>query len=811
MASLLFDIRDACRALRRDRGYTATVVLTLALTIGAATAMFSIVNGVLLKPLAYREAHQLVTVREVWREFSDRMPMAPVNERHFEYWREHARSFETLAQYLELPANLTGAGEATQIVVAQTSGSLFDVLGVTAALGRTLTVDDERRDRSAVVVIGDGIWRRRFSGSRSILGTAIAIDGRPMTVVGVLPADFRLPSGEQLTGRIDAFVPLLVDAGWVGDHNNLAVGRLRAGVTVEQARAELDVLQAQVSEIATKEAHEPVTLASVVTPLAESVVGSARRGLLLLFGAIAAVLMIACSNLANLSLTRAVARMREAAIRSALGAGSTRLMARAVLEQLVLAVVGGAAGLWIAWFALAAFVRTAPLDLPRVADVALDGRVLLFAAAVSIVTGLLVAIAPALRVASRDVQTALRSGGAAVVGDRSGARARAALLTLQIALSVSLLSVTGLLSLSFLRVIGIDRGFVADRVLVVGISMPAARYTTETVRQATYDRLLSAVRALPDVRSVTTTSMLPLSGGGQVNFIVADGTTVPMSARPSANFRFVAPEYFQTLGMTLRRGRSFTDEERDPARALPSVISEPLASRLWPGEDPIGRRFSRGIAGDGVFEVVGVTADARVTSVDRLPPLMVYVPYWWRSRTSTSLLVKSAADPAGLVPAIRRTVAAIDPEIAIGRTRTLDDVVDSALASRRYQAELFIAFGAVALLIATVGVYAMTAQSVSRRRREMNIRSALGASRGQVLGLVIRQSSPPIIAGVAGGLAGALGLGGVVANLLFEVRARDPWVLSAVTIVVAAIAWLSTVAAARQGLSLDPAAALRED
>ncbi len=811
MATFTFDLRDALRGLRRDRAFALTVILTLALTIGATTAMFSIVDGVLLKPLAYRESHQLVTVQEVWREFMDRMPTAPVNERHFEYWREHARSFESLAQYLALPANLTGAGDATQIIVVRTSGSLFDVLGTKAAIGRTLTPDDERRDRANVAVISDGLWRRRFAADPAIVGKPMTLDGQAVTVVGVLPQGFRVPEGEQLSDRMDAFVPLLVDVGWVGDHNNLAVGRLRSNVTVEQAKSELDVLQAQVSEIATKQAHEPVTLSAVVKPLAESIVGGARRGLLLLFGAIAAVLLIACSNLANLSLTRTLGRMRDAAIRSALGASGRRLIVRAMLDQLVLSIVGGALGLWVAWGALAAFVRTAPLDLPRVSEVTLDARVLLFAAAVSIATGCVVAIAPAWRTASRDVQLALRAGGGAVAGDHANLRTRSALLALQIALSVTLLAITGLLSVSFLRVLRIDRGFTADHVLAVGVSMPSARYATEPVRQAAYDRLLTAVRALPGVRTVTTASMLPLGGGGQVNFIVADGTTVPLPDRPSANFRFVAPEYFQTLGITIRQGRSFTDAERDPRRPLPALISEPVADRLWPGGDPIGKRFSRGIEGEESFEVVGVTADARVTYVDRKAPLMVYLPYWWRSRTSTTLLIKSAADPLALVPAVRRSVAEIDPEIAVGRIRTLDDVVDSALASRRYQAELFMVFGVVALFIAMVGVYATTAYGISRRRREMNIRCALGAQPGQVLRMVLGQSSAPIVAGIAGGVVGAAALGGLVASLLFDIRARDPLVLLGVTLLVGGIAAISTIAAGRQGLSLDPAAALRED
>jgi putative ABC transport system permease protein len=810
MSSFTFDLRDAFRGLRRDRAYAATVILTLALTIGATTAIFSIVNGVLLKPLAYRESHRLVAVREVWKQFPGTLE---VNEQHFEYWRQHARSFESMAQYIALPANLTGAGEAAQIRLVHSTGSLFDVLQVDASIGRTLKPADEAAGTPDVVAIADLLWRERFGSDAGIIGRAISLDGRPYTVVGVLPAEMHLPESDRL--RVDAFVVIRVDedhVGWVGDHNNAAIGRLKAGVTPEQANAELDVLQAQVSELAAKQAHEPVVLASVVTPLTEAVVGRARRGLLLLLAAIAAVLLIACSNLANLSLTRTVGRLRDAAIRSALGASRARLAGRAVLEQLILSTIGGAIGLWIASLALSMFVRTAPIDLPRVTEVALDPVVLGFAAAVSMLTALLVALVPAWRLGGRSVQTALRSGGT-ITPDRGGMRTRAALLMLQVALSVTLLVVTTLLTVSFIRVMNIDRGFVADRVLAVDVALPATRYADDAVRLAAYDRMLEAVHGLPGVVSATTTSMLPLRGQGQVNFIVAAGDTRPRAEQPTANFRFIGPEYFSTLGIRLVRGRSFTDGERNPDRPLPSVISERTAAQLWPGQDALGKVFSRGNSDEEGFEVVGVVADARMTSIERTPPLMVYLPYWWRQRrASTSLLVKTAsADPASLLPAIRRAVRNIDPEIAIGQTRPLDQLVDAAFAARRYQMRLFVTFGVVALLIAVIGIYAVTAYGVSRRRREMNIRVAIGASASHVWRLILRDATVPLAAGVAAGAAGAVALGSVVAALLFGVQARDPVVIAGVVGLVATVGVTASLLAARQGLSIDPAAALRDE
>ncbi len=810
---MFFDVRDALRGLRRDRAYAAAVVLTLALTIGGSTAVFSIVDGVLLKPLGYPEAHRLVTIQEGWNELRLLSSGIEVNEQHFEYWRGRATTFESMAQYIVLPANLTGAGDATQIPVGRVSGSFFDVLRVQAARGRVLNPSDEPSGRPEVAVISDACWRQRFASDPAIVGRSIVLDGKPRIIVGVLGPEFRLPT-ERLASSGEAFVPIHMDAervGWVGDHNNEAFGRLRDGVSLEQARAELDLLQRRVSEIATRDAKEPVSLTSVVRPLSETVVGRSRRGLLLLLGAIGAVLVIACANLANLSLTRAIGRLRDAAIRSAIGASRSRLIVRSMVEQVALSLSGGAFGLAVAWAALRVFVRTAPIDLPRVNEVAIDGRVLAFAAAVSTIAGIAVSALPAWRQSRVDVERTLRAGALTTTSDRGGIRARGALLALQIALSLALLVVTGLLAGSLVRVMNVDRGFAAERVLLVPVSLPANRYPTEISLVAAYDRLLPTVRALPGVTSASVISASPLSGSGQVNSVVPAGSTRPRSEQPSANYRFVGPEFFQTMGIAVLRGRTFTDAERPPAHMMPALISDRTAQRLWPDQDALGKQFSRGIPGEAGFEVVGIVADAKLTSLERTPPLMVYLPYWWRSRMTTQLVVKTAGDPAAIVPAVRRAVSGVDEEIAIGNARPLEQLVGTSMAGRRYQVQLFVAFGVVALFIAALGVYAVTAYGVSQRRRELNIRAALGARPGQVLGMVARQSGGPIVAGLAAGVIGAVALSGVVASLLFEVQASDPRILAAITLMVGAIAALATFVAARQGLTYDPAAALRED
>jgi putative ABC transport system permease protein len=807
-------VRDARQSLRRDRAYAATVILTLAVTIGATTAVFSIVDATLIRPLPFADAGRLVAIREIWREILDRAPSLEVNERHFEHWRAHATSFDALAQFWLRPMNLTGPGDAVPVTVVHASGSLFDVLHVSAAIGRTLTPGDEAENAPDVAMITHTLWRNRFGANPQAVGQSIVLDGTPYTITGVLPAGFGLPRRDQFTTSFDLIVPLRVSVGWIGDHNNDAIGRLRTGVTIEEARAELDVLQAQAAAIASREGRRPVTLASVVIPLAEHVVRGSRRGLLLLLAASAGVLLIACFNLANLSLARSVARQREAAIRSALGASRPRLVSRALFEQLLLSLTAGAFGLWVAWAGLSLFVRTASVDLPRLDHASLDLRAMAFAAAVAAITALVVALLPAWRIAGGGILPALRASAPTVTGDRAAHRSHAALLALQVGLSVPLLVVTMLFAASFVRVLNADRGFVPERVLAVDVAFPAVRYAGEAVRNGAYDRLLAAVQALPGVETATTTSMLPLRGQSQVNFIALDGQSLSgadLADLPSANFRLVAPDFFRTLGIEIRRGRSFTAAERDPNRPAPALVSEATTARLWPGENPLGKRFSRGIPTEQGFEVVGVVSDARTTTLDGTPPLMVYVPYWWRSRTSTSLLIQTAVDSASMLPSVRRAIREIDPEIAVGDARPLTDLVDAAMAGRRQQTQLFTAFGLVALFIAAVGIFAVTSFTVSRRRREMNVRVALGAPRAQVVGQMLRQGMTPVLIGIAAGIAGALAIGNLVASLLFDVAPRDPAIITGVVAMVFAVGLATCGLAVRRGLAIDPSRALREE
>jgi putative ABC transport system permease protein len=686
-------------------------------------------------------------------------------------------------------------------------------------MGRALTAEDEQPGRPAVAVISVRLWRERLGEDPNVVGRSLTLGGTPYTIVGVLPRGFELPAFDPLSGagsltpRVDAIVPLRPNferIGWMGQFNYPVIGRLRPGVTLDRARAELEGLQQAVARTAQRETHERVALGGTITPLDESIVGRARLGLLLLLGAIGAVVLIACSNLANLSLTRTIGRLREAAVRTALGASRERLIRQIVLEQLLLAAAGGALGLLVAWEAIIVFVRTAPVDLPRVSEVAIDARVIAFAGAVAAAAGLVVSLLPAWRIAGREVQTALRAGGHGAT-DRGGQRVRATLLGVQVALSVTLLVVTALLVTSFVRLLRIDPGFSADGVVAVEIAPLAARYPDTPERAALYDRILERIHQLPGVTSAAWTSLLPLSGETWVDVISREGEARPNFQRPSANYRFVAPDYFRTLSMTILRGRSIAEGDR-PAATIPVVISQRAASAVWPGEDAIGRTFLRADPSQPKkFEVVGIVADGRATALDSQSPLMVYVPYWFNNEGKSVLVLHVAGDAAAAIGDVRRAVREVDPEIAIADALPLAQVVDKALAGRRYQVWLFVAFGIVALVIATIGVYATTAYAISRRRREMNIRVALGARASQVFGLVIRPSATALSAGLLGGCAGAVAVGTLVASLVFEGRARDPLVIAGVVALVGAVGLAACATAAAQGLRINPAAALRDD
>jgi putative ABC transport system permease protein len=815
MGQLLHDLRDTWRGLRRDHLYALAVVATLALTLGASTAVFSIVNGVLLRPLGYPDPDALVSIREIQPAVAERYPTLPVTLRHFDVWRTRAASFSAMAAMDWRTSTLTGAGEPAQVAMLRTSGTLFDVLRIPTPLGRGLTREDESLDRPRVAVISDELWRERLGSDPAVLGRRLTLGGTEHTIVGVLPRGYALPAlvtldeSASIRSAFAAIVPFrvsLANFDWMGQFNYGVVARLKPGISLSEARAEMDVLQSAVAEIARRETHEPAELRGWVMPLEETIVGRPRGGLLLLFGAIGAVLLIACANLANLTLTRTLGRLRDAAVRRALGASRWRLVRAVIVDQAVLAIAGGALGVAVAAGALRVFVTTAPVSLPRVAEVVIDRRVAAFAAGAALCAALAIALLPAWRLWRGDVESVLRTGGR--TSDRGGERLRRALLTAQVALSVVLLAVSGLFVSSLTRLLRVNTGFLAAGALTIEVAPVSSRYPDIPERAALYDRILDRVRSIPGIAAAAWTSALPLTGETWVDLMMRPDR-VSQEHGPSANYRFVGPDYFRAIGMPILQGRSIEERDRS-GPTTPAVISVRAARRLWPGEDALGRDFTRADPTQR-FQVVGVVADSRVTALESDPPLMVYVPYWFNNEGKSVLVVRSNADADSVAAALRRAVHDVDPEVAIASIAPLGRVVDAAVEGRRYQASLFTVFGASALLIAGVGIYATTAYGISRRRREMNIRVALGARASQVFALVFRQSVAPVAVGLAGGLAGALATGGLVASLLYDVRPRNPLVLAIVLGVVAAVGTVSAAAAARSSLQIEPSAALREE
>jgi putative ABC transport system permease protein len=625
----------------------------------------------------------------------------------------------------------------------------------------------------------------------------------------VLPAGFQFPvqNDRWIRSGIGNNTEVLEPLGYSkddfeeinGDYNYAAIARLRPGVSEQQALAELNVIQADIS----KRIPEKMDLRAVMISLHENIVGQSRRGLLVLLGAVGAVLLILCVNLANLSLARAAGRARESAIRTALGAGRARLVRQTLTESLVLAVTGGVLGIALAAWGVRLLLGAAPMDLPRLNEVSMDSRVLGFALLVSLVTGVAFGILPALRSARARPQEALKSGSYTTTEGRRGVRLRGVLVGVEAALGAVLLITAGLLMSSFVRLMHVDKGFDIERVLSVSVRAPATKYAETAQQTAFFDRLLDKTRHLPGVLSAGLVSALPLQGETWVDLAAAEGDQRPLFERPMVNVRFVSPDYFKTLHIPFREGSSFEESQRNRKVV---IISQGTARRLWPGQSPIGRRM---LHNENPEEVVGVTADIRSTSLDKDPVLIIYVPYWQRPRLSASLLVRSAMDPRGVAAGLRQAIRQVDADVPIPEMQTLQEVMSDSVAQRRFQMTLVMLFAAAALALAGFGIYGVVSYSVARRRTEMGIRMALGAGAGGLQRMVLWQGIRPVVAGLLVGIAAALAAGRILSSLLFQVSARDPLTIGAVAVVLLAVSAAAALAPARRATRVDPMKALR--
>jgi predicted permease len=776
--------RHAIRTLGTQPLFTATTIATFALGIGTTTLVYALVQTVLLAPLPYREPQQLGFVQQVVPEIAERYPVLGVNPKSFIAYETSCRTTcEALAAVASDRATLTGVGEPAGLVGARVSPNLFDLLGVELARGRAFDTAETVPGRDDVAIITYDFWQGRLGGDREIVGRRIVLGGRPIEVVGVLSASFRFPpighsdATQRISDSPEYFRPLAwpnaLRESW-GEYDNAVFVRLRPGSTVETLRAELKSITDATF------AQAPLHPYPVVQPLSDFIAAHVRRPLWLLLGAVAVMLLIACVNVANLTGARWIARQRELALRTALGAGRGRLVMLVAIENLLLAGAGGVIGVAAARLALQSIVARLPVDIPRLAETRLDPVALFVALALTAASGLLAAVLPAWSAARVDPGDTLRDAAHTTTGSRSSASVRAWLVGGEVALTALLLVLGGLLLASFANVLRVERGFSTTSVVAAEIVLSGTRYPDAASRMRFVDALLAAMEDTPEIDVAGVSERLPLEGDAAVDSLIPDGDPRPIGEQAIANHLKVSEGYFQTVGIPLVRGRLLSEE--DGTRPI-AVISEQTARTIWPGQDPIGRVFTRSDKRMR-FEIVGIVGDARLRGLERDAPLVAYVPYGAGPPQRFSVAARSRVSEAAALARIREIIRGLDAELPLQKMRTFDAIVDDALALRRFQMRLVVAFALVGLALACIGIYGVASGAVERRRSELAVRVALGASASQVRGLVIRQGLTPILAGLAVGLALGVAAARAAAAMLFGVAPAQPVVVASVGTIV---------------------------
>lgn len=817
LETLVQDVCFALRQLRRSPGFALTAVFTLALGIGANAAIFSVVNSVLLKPFGFHDPGQLVILRETVREMAKLAPTLPDNPKHYLNLRAQSKTLVDAAIFQPHGFSVAVGNDHPQIVNGlQVAPSFFSVLAMQPTLGRAFRPEEATAGHDSVVILTWDAWQRYFQGDPNAVGRTLHIDGGQSTVVGVLPKGFSFPhvdimpvAGQFATPPLELFKPLVIYPQEIsdgGDFNYLVIGRIRAGVTLSQAQSELQGLQ-QAYTIAM---HMQSHLGIVVIPLTQEVTGSVRTGLWLLLAGIGAVLLIACVNLANLQLARAVSRERESSIRAALGAGRRRLLQLALMESLVLAMIGGGLGILFAFAGVRVFVATAPAGLPRLNEVGVSWPVLLFAAALSMATALVFGILPALRSMRADPQAVMQGNSIRVANTRQGSRMRSVLVGTEVACTLLLLVVTALVVSSFARVVMQQRNFDADHVTLAQVNLFNSNYgqtnpNNEASKNAFVDGTLEGLARIPGVTSAAVTSEMPMTGESWIDGITRPDHPLPESQRPMVNVRMVSANYRSTLQIPLIAGRDLVLADRGHAGNV--LISEQTARMVWPGEDPIGKHFDFG-DGAAMHTVVGVVADARVNGLKKTAN-MVYLPYWENPRWRVYFLVRSPLAASALADSIRSVVWKIDPQVPIPTLKSLDDQVDDSVATERFQTLLLSSFGTAALLLALLGVYGVLTYSVSLRQQEFGIRIALGSDRAALTLLVLRQAAYPVLGGIVAGLGTALVATRLMRSILYETQPADPLAITVSIVLLLGVAALAAMVPAHRAASTDPMRALR--
>jgi putative ABC transport system permease protein len=818
------DIRYALRNLRRNPGFTIVAVLALAVGIGANTAVFTIVNGVLLRALPYGNPGELVTMFE-------KVPGAPVDKfgfspPDFEIVRDASRSYTGMFAYRNETVELSGVGESQRVVATRVSPEMFGVLGVAPIVGRALTADDDRAN-AKVVVIGYGLWTRAFGRDPSAIGRTLALDREPFTIVGVMGDAFEFPprGGEINNEPGTLYLPIAFSPfqrqGFGSQYNNGVVARLKPGVTVAQARAELVAIVKPLAE------RYPPVLAKMAAalsipmwPFIDEVVGQSRRMIVVLMGAVAIVLLIGCADVANLMLTRAGSRQRELAVRSALGASPARVVRQLLTEGFVLALIGGAAGLLLAWWIMRAMLALAGDALPRVEAIAFDRRVLAFTIALACLTPLIFGVVPALRAALRSTFEALKEGGRGSSAGRGRQRMLGALVVAQFALALMLSVGAGLLVRSFMRLLGTSPGFRAEQLVTASVQLPRGRYTDGPQIKAFYHQAVDAVRAIPGVRAAASSTDRPLRIQERRTFTPDATAQAPPQLGRVVAATWTAGSYFEALGITLIRGRFFTDADgRESGRVV--ILSEMLARRLWPDQDPIGHQIKWGIEQSRApwMTVVGVVGDMNQSALGIEPIAQTYEPIWQQPDARpildfyrrVNLLVRSDRHPSAVLASIRGALARLDPELPLSDAQPAVEVVADSVRPQRFSMTLVGLFAMVALALAAIGIYGVLANAVTQQTHEIGARMALGARGASVMWSVLRRALLLMAIGVAVGIAGALALTRVMAGLLYEVHPTDAATFAGSALLLALLALAAGLVPAWRATRVDPLVALRAD
>ncbi len=812
--SLMHDFRSTTRAFLQHPGFVITTTLILALGIGANATIFSVVNAVLVRPLPYKEPDRIVMIWE--KNQSQAVPRAIVSPANFLDWKKQNQVFEDLAAFRFWYYTLTGSGDPERYQGARVSASFFPLLGVRPEIGRNFRAEEEDIGRDHVVMLSHALWQRRFGGNSNIIGQPLTIDGEPFTIIGVLPASFRFI--RVLNAELELWMPIAFAREQLTreDHSIIVYGRLRQGVTLAQAQAEMNGIANRLAQAYPKTNSG---WGAQVNNLQEQTVEPVRPILLILMTVVGFVLLIACANVANLLLTRVTARQKDIAVRLALGSSRFRLMRHLLTESLLLAFLGGGAGLLLAYWGVDVLNAIVPQNrMPRLEKFSLDVRVLVFTLIVSILVGVIVGLIPGLRASRLNLSETLKEGGRAFSEAPGGRRLRNLLVVLEITLTVPLLISAGLMLRSSLLLQNIDRGINLKNVLAIQISLPTAKYSTPAQTAAFYHHALERIQSEPGVESAGAVNFLPLTSLEDATVVTMEGVNPPPAGQEfTVSYRVIDQNYFRTMGIPLLGGRSFTDQDNEESHGV-VMINKTMARQYWPNEDPLGRRLKPEFPSAKVpwrpesrntwLTIVGVVGDVKEKALTGQITPEIYVPYLQNPSSLMNIVVRSISDPLRLAPNLRRQVLAVDRDQPVSSINTMDDVFSQSLAEPKVMTSLLATFGGLALILATLGVYSVVSYSVAQRTHEIAIRAAIGAQRHHVFKMIVGHALKLVLVGVALGIGMALAVTRLLSNQLFGVTATDPPIFIVVPLLLVVVAILASFFPARRAMKVDPIAAL---